>query len=104
MDTSGTIDKPYSCRRNKKEIMLVSSLTLLSKKFDLVNVKAAITTPMRLSCILQKNGGSFDVECTTCTESMIGNSKESHLKAVRGISSTTMANPPWDYGSKGFTL
>ncbi|GJR16749.1 putative ribonuclease H-like domain-containing protein [Tanacetum coccineum] len=86
----GTIDKTLFIRRNKKDIMLVqvvykSSRTegsifildnssLDTKKFDLVNVKAAIT-PMETKLPLTKDEEAFDVD-VHLYRSMIGNSKD----------------------------
>ncbi|GJS78384.1 putative ribonuclease H-like domain-containing protein [Tanacetum coccineum] len=100
----GTIDKTLFIRRNKKDIMLISNELLMVtltfflkvyksskqgrhlhisdkyvaeilKKFDLVNVKTAIT-PMETKLPLTKDEEAFDVDLTP---------KTSHLNAVKRI-------------------
>ncbi|GJW68484.1 putative ribonuclease H-like domain-containing protein [Tanacetum coccineum] len=71
----GTIDKTLFIRRNKRISCLVQVEIL--KKFDLVNVKAAIT-PMETKLPLTKDEEAFDVD-VHLYRSMI----DSHLNAVQ---------------------
>ncbi|GJU05176.1 putative ribonuclease H-like domain-containing protein [Tanacetum coccineum] len=88
----GTIDKTLFIKRDKKDIMLVQVSTVkqnkedislsqdkyvaeILKKFDLVNVKAAIT-PMETKLPLTKDKEAIDVDVTP---------KTSHLNAVKRI-------------------
>ncbi|GJS37556.1 putative ribonuclease H-like domain-containing protein [Tanacetum coccineum] len=88
----GTIDKTLFIKRDKKDIMLVQVLHIkqnkagifisqdkyvaeILKKFDLVNVKTAIT-PMETKVALTKDEEAVDVDVTP---------KTSHLNAVKRI-------------------
>ncbi|GKA82097.1 putative ribonuclease H-like domain-containing protein, partial [Tanacetum coccineum] len=80
----GTIDKTLFIKRDKKDIMLVQAGIFISqdkyvaeilKKFDLVNVKTAIT-PMETKVALTKDEEAIDVDVTP---------KTSHLNAVKRI-------------------
>ncbi|GJZ75051.1 putative ribonuclease H-like domain-containing protein [Tanacetum coccineum] len=84
----GTIDKTLFIKRDKKDIMLVQVnrnrsifisqdkyVAEILKKFDLVNVKTAIT-PMETKVALTKDEEAVDVDVTP---------KTSHLNAVKRI-------------------
>ncbi|GJS55474.1 putative ribonuclease H-like domain-containing protein [Tanacetum coccineum] len=110
----GTIDKTLFIRRNKKDIMLVQvyvddiifgstnkswcdefealmqsrfQMTEILKKFDLVNVKAAIT-PMETKLPLTKDEEAFDVDVTPKTSQSHALSRGSFLKYLKGQNQT----------------
>ncbi|GJX07631.1 putative ribonuclease H-like domain-containing protein [Tanacetum coccineum] len=72
---SGTIDKTLFIKRDKKDIMLDKYVVEILKKFDLVNVKTAIT-PMETKVALTKDEEAVDVDVTP---------KTLHLNAVKRI-------------------
>ncbi|GKB67529.1 putative ribonuclease H-like domain-containing protein [Tanacetum coccineum] len=119
----GIIDKTLFIKRDKKDIMLMSSMGELTfflglqvkqnkggifisqdkyvaeilKKFDLVNVKAAIT-PMETKVPLTKDEEAIDVDVTL---------KSSHLNAVKRIFKYLKGKPNlglWYPGESSFDL
>ncbi|GJW80304.1 retrovirus-related pol polyprotein from transposon TNT 1-94 [Tanacetum coccineum] len=68
----GTIDKTLFIKRDKKDIMLDKYVAEILKKFDLVNVKTAIT-PMETKVALTKDEEAVDVD-VHLYRSMIGGS------------------------------